>query len=82
MQASGMPITIMAGILAEIEPATLRVPGRDPRSTMNAIYHEPAVKCMLQLAQEARLPLLFVTNNVCNGLLRFDDFEELSAVSS
>ena len=46
-----MPISVMAGILAEFEAATLRVPGRDPRSTMNAIYHEASVKCMLQMAQ-------------------------------
>ena len=43
-QASGMPVVIMAGILAESESATLRLPGRDPRSTMNALYHADAVK--------------------------------------
>ncbi len=46
-----MPAVIMAGVLAEAQTVTLAVPGRDPRATMNAIYHEPAVKCMLSMAQ-------------------------------
>ena len=32
--------------------------------------------------QESKLPLLFVTNNVCNKILRYEDCEELSSVSS
>ena len=34
-----MPISVMAGVMAELEPTTLSLPGRDRRATMNAIYH-------------------------------------------
>lgn len=78
LKASGMPVVIMAGILAESESATLRLPGRDPRSTMNALYHADAVKLLLAEAAKHGVPLLFVTNNVCNQMLRFDDADSLS----
>lgn len=78
LKASGMPVVIMAGILAESESATLRLPGRDPRSTMNALYHPDAVKLLLAEASKHGVPLLFVTNNVCNQMLRFDDADLLS----
>mmetsp|Transcript_10228 Transcript_10228/g.21917 ORF Transcript_10228/g.21917 Transcript_10228/m.21917 type:complete len:391 (+) Transcript_10228:296-1468(+) len=78
LKASGMPVTIMAGVLAEAEAGTLRVPGRDPRSTMNALYHPDAVKALLNLAQQHGLPLLFITNNVCNNMLCFEDSEVLT----
>eukprot|EP00798_Chlamydomonas_sp_ICE-L_P005303 gene5303-18548_t len=78
LKASGMPITIMAGVQAEAKTATLPVIGRDPRSTMNAIYNQGAVKTMLDLAKKEDIPLLFVTNNVCNRELKFENCEELS----
>mmetsp|Transcript_27482 Transcript_27482/g.69911 ORF Transcript_27482/g.69911 Transcript_27482/m.69911 type:complete len:377 (-) Transcript_27482:685-1815(-) len=78
VKASGMPITVMAGILAEAETTTLRVPGRDPRSTMNALYDADAVRLMLDMATAHAIPLLFITNNVCNKLLRYDDAGEVA----
>ncbi|KAK9805162.1 hypothetical protein WJX72_002851 [[Myrmecia] bisecta] len=75
VKASGLPLAIMAGILAEAETTTLRMPGRDPRSTMNAIYHQPTM--LLSLAQQHSLPLLFVTNNAANSILKFEDDKEL-----
>ncbi|KAG1674942.1 hypothetical protein FOA52_014735 [Chlamydomonas sp. UWO 241] len=77
LKASGMPVTIMAGVLAELESTTLRLPGRDPRSTMNALYHADAIRTMLDEASKHSVPLLFVTNNVCNAMLKFDDADEL-----
>ncbi len=78
LKASGMPVVIMAGILAESESATLRLPGRDPRSTMNALYHADAVRILLEEAKRNHVPLLFVTNNICNRMLKFEDAESLS----
>jgi len=80
VHASGMPVTVMAGILAEAETATMRVPGRDPRSTMNALYHAESSKMLLQMAKENEVPLLFITNNVCNKLLRFENATEIARV--
>jgi len=77
LKASGVPIVIMAGVLAEQETGTLRVPGRDPRSTMNAIYHPEAVQLLLDMAKKEGVSLLFVTNNVCNHLFRFEDSEDI-----
>lgn len=76
MKASGMPVCIMAGVLAELEAATLRVPGRDPRATMNAIYHADAVQSLLDMAHRSSIPLLFVTNNTCNNMLKFENADE------
>ena len=69
MKASNMPVIVMAGVAAELKPATLAAPGRDPRATMNAIYHQKGVRAMLDIAVENKVPLLFVTNNVCNEML-------------
>jgi hypothetical protein len=77
MKASNMPVIVMAGVAAELKPATLAVPGRDPRATMNAIYHKSGVQAMLDLAQENDIPLLFVSNNVCNEMLKFEDADEV-----
>ena len=49
---------------------------RDPRSTMNAIYHPEAVKTLLDMAKSQGVPLLFVTNNVCNQF-KFEDSSEV-----
>lgn len=91
LAASGMPLALMGGILSEVTPATMRLPGRDPRSSMNLLYDVPlavadgsagadpdtlsklAPRVLLQLARHHGIPLLFVTNNVCNKLLRFED---------
>lgn len=50
---------------------------RDPRSTMNAIYDKDAVRLLLSTAQKYDVPLLFVTNNVCNQMLKFEDASEV-----
>lgn len=55
---------------------------RDPRSTMNALYHAEAVQLMLDMALQHHIPLLFITNNVCNKLLRFEDAQEVGEVGS
>ena len=44
---------------------------------MNAIYHADAVKLLLDMAQKHGVPLLFVTNNVCNQMLKFEDSAEV-----
>ena len=77
MKASGKPIVFMAGILAEIEPMTLSLPGRDARSTMNAIYSPEGVRIILDIAKKHDIELLFVSNNVCNKLLRFNDAQDV-----
>jgi len=77
LKASGMPVTVMAGVIAETESSTLRLPGRDPRSTMNALYHADAVRILLEEASKYNVPLLFVTNNVCNAMLKFDDARDV-----
>ena len=77
MKASNMPVIMMAGIEAESTPATLAVPGRDPRATMNAIYHKDGVQAMLELAEKYDIPLLFVTNTDCNEMLKFEDAREV-----
>jgi hypothetical protein len=51
---------------------------RDPRATMNAIYYPDAVRVLLRLAKAHDVPLLFVTNNVCNQLLKFENAEEVA----
>lgn len=78
LKASRMPITVMAGVNAEVQTATLPVPGRDPRSTMNAIYSQRAVSKMLETAKSEDIPLLMVTNNVCNKELKFEDCQEVA----
>ncbi|GIL65182.1 hypothetical protein Vafri_18968 [Volvox africanus] len=67
----------MAGVQAEVAPQTLPLPGRDPRSTSNAIYHPDGVRVLLRLAKKYSVPLLFVTNNICNQLLKFQDAGEV-----
>lgn len=78
LKASGMPVVIMAGVYAEVEAPTLRLPGRDPRSTMNALYHADAVECLLSSTSKYNVPLLFVTNNVCNQMLKFEDAQDVA----
>lgn len=51
---------------------------RDPRATKNAIYHPESVRVLLRLAEAHGVPLLFVTNNVCNKLLKFQDAAEVA----
>ena len=72
VKASGVPIVWMAGVLSEVTPATQSLPGRDRRSTMNAIYHPSGVRALLDLAREFELPMVFATNNVCNSCYKFD----------
>ncbi|KXZ51930.1 hypothetical protein GPECTOR_11g56 [Gonium pectorale] len=79
MKASGLPLVIMAGVQAEVKAQTLPLPGRDPRATKNAIYYPAAVRVLLRLAAAHGVPLLFVTNNVCNKLLKFNDGAEVAA---
>ncbi|GLC37724.1 hypothetical protein PLESTM_000640600 [Pleodorina starrii] len=79
MKAAGLPVVLMAGVQAELAPQTLPLPGRDPRATANAIYHPDGVRVLLRLAKEHDVPLLFVTNNACNRLLRFGDAGEVAA---
>ncbi|KAG2437804.1 hypothetical protein HXX76_005424 [Chlamydomonas incerta] len=78
MKASGLPLVIMAGVQAEVVAQTLPLPGRDPRATKNAIYYPAAVRVLLRLARSHAIPLLFVTNNVCNKLLKFQDAPEVA----
>lgn len=47
---------------------------------MNALYDADAVRELLDMAQQAQIPLLFVTNNVCNTLLRYQNAEEVVQV--
>lgn len=75
VKRSGMPVVVMAGVLSEVPTTTLPVPGRDPRSTMNAIYYTPVA--LLELAKKYNLPLLFVTNNTCTRMLKFEDAAEV-----
>ncbi|GLC34118.1 hypothetical protein PLESTB_000839300 [Pleodorina starrii] len=77
MKASGLPLVMMAGIQAEVVAQTLKLPGRDPRATKNAIYYPDAVRVLLRLAKEHGVPLLFVTNNTCNRLIKFQDAPEV-----
>lgn len=72
---SGIPLVVMAGVLAEEKTTTLPVPGRDPRSTMNAIYYSP--QALLDLGRTHKLPLLFVTNNTCTRMLKFHDPQDV-----
>ena len=44
---------------------------------MNAIYDKDAVRLLLNTAQKHDVPLLFVTNNVCNQMLKFEDASEV-----
>ena len=44
---------------------------------MNAIYHPDAVRLLLDTAQKHNVSLLFVTNNVCNQILKFEDSTEV-----
>lgn len=78
MRASKLPLIIMAGVQAEVVTQTLPLPGRDPRATKNAIYHPESVRVLLRLAEAHGVPLLFVTNNVCNKLLKFQDAAEVA----
>jgi hypothetical protein len=77
MKASNMPIVFMAGILAELEPKTLALEGRDPRSTMNAIYSPKGVRIILDIAKAQDIQVIFVSNNVCNSVLSFTDYEDV-----
>ncbi|KAG2490559.1 hypothetical protein HYH03_010953 [Edaphochlamys debaryana] len=78
MKAAGLPVIVMAGVSAEVMAQTLPLPGRDPRATKNAIYYPPAVRVLLRLAAAHSLPLLFVTNNVCNKVLKMQDAAEVA----
>ncbi len=40
---------------------------------MNALYHADAVRLLLNEGKAQGVPLLFVTNNVCNAMLKFED---------
>lgn len=51
---------------------------RDPRATKNAIYYPDAVRVLLRIAKNHNVPLLFVTNNACNKLMRFEDAEDVN----
>jgi len=77
--ASGVPVAVMAGVLAEAAPGTLPLPGRDPRAAMNGIYSPAGTAALLALAAEHALPLLFATNDACSRLLRFEDAGALCA---
>jgi len=77
--ASGAPVAVMAGVLAEATPGTLPLPGRDPRAAMNGIYSPAGTAALLALAAEHALPLLFATNDACSRLLRFEDAGALCA---
>lgn len=77
MKASGIPFIIMAGVMAEVPAMTLPMPGRDQRATKNAIYYPAAVRVLLDLARDFDVPLLFVTNNVCNYLVKFEDAQDV-----
>jgi hypothetical protein len=77
--ASGVPVAVMAGVLAEAAPGTLPLPGRDPRAAMNGIYSPAGTAALLALAAEHALPLLFATNDACSRLLCFGDAGALCA---
>lgn len=47
---------------------------------MNALYHADAVECLLGIAGKFDVPLLFVTNNVCNQMLKFEDASDVAEV--
>jgi hypothetical protein len=49
---------------------------------MNAIYHTDGIRVLLDLTKEHDIPLLFVTNNACNELLRFENAEGVVEVSA
>lgn len=44
---------------------------------MNALYYPDAVPILLRLAKEHSIPLLFVTNNTCNKMLKLNDAAEV-----
>jgi hypothetical protein len=47
---------------------------------MNALYHAESSLLLLQMSIDHEVPLLFITNNVCNKLLRFKDASEVAQV--
>ena len=77
MKASGVPMPVMAGVLAEVTPKTLPMPGRDPRATMNAIYSPQGFRVLVELARDHDVPLLFVTNNACVSTLKFERWQDI-----
>jgi hypothetical protein len=49
---------------------------------MNALYDAEAVQLLLDMARQDGIPLLFITNNVCNRLLRYQDAGEVVQVGA
>ncbi len=47
---------------------------------MNALYDAASVGVLLHLAQNHGVPLLFVTNNLCNAILKYDTSDQLCEV--
>jgi len=47
---------------------------------MNALYHAESSQLLLQMAVDHEVPLLFITNNVCNKLLRFESATQVAQV--
>jgi ribonucleotide monophosphatase NagD (HAD superfamily) len=47
---------------------------------MNPLYHSESARLLLDMAAAHSIPLLFVTNNTCNKLLRFDNHMEVAQV--
>lgn len=53
---------------------------RDPRATLNSIYSPSGVQALLRMARSHGIPLLFVTNNVCNELVKYEDAADVVQV--
>jgi len=47
---------------------------------MNALYHTESASLLLKMSVEHDVPLLFITNNTCNKLLRFQDSADVAQV--
>lgn len=48
---------------------------------MNALYDAESVGLLLGMANSHSIPLLFITNNVANRLLKYEDAGQLAEVS-
>jgi hypothetical protein len=77
MKASHVSMPLMAGVQADVPCTTMPMPNRDPRETMNSLYHAGGMRELLAICADFGVPVLFVTNNTCNALVKFKEFDKV-----
>lgn len=75
-------VPIMGGVMSNVVPQTLSLPGRHPYSTMNQLYDKNATKVFIDFCVRNNIKMFYCTNSKANQYAKFDNDKEMNSAEN